>query len=122
MNEKLIKVGEQTWVKKIIHTDEVTGVKIERGVETTSPLYVNPDNVIWVEGNDDLGCVIFFNTDRGSAGTACITIGDVVVDDMIAILKGIKTYDQVKLSTFDKRYQRLEKLNRFRIVSETPIN
>lgn len=122
MKAKLIKVGEQTWVKKIIHTDDVTGVKTEREVETTSPLYVNPDNVIWIEGNSDLGCDIFFNTDRGSCGTAYITIGDVVVDDMIAILKGKTTYEKVKLSTFNKRYQRLEKLNRFRIVSETPID
>lgn len=70
------------------------GETINDGV--VEPLYCNPSNVIWIEGNKYGGCKIFFNTSRGSAGTACIGICDVTVEDMKEILEGKETYENVR--------------------------
>ena len=117
---KMVKVGEVTQIESFKCVDE-DGKTLRREVEIKNPLYINTDNIVWVEPSSDLGSTIFFNTSRGSAGTACVIVHDVLVEDMLQIIKGQASYEDVRIEDKMKRYAVLKSREQTKVLKETQI-
>ena len=116
---RMVKVGEVTQTESFKCVEE--GKILRREVEIKNPLYINADNIVWVEPSPILGSTIFFNTSRGSDGTAYITVNDVLVEDMLRIIKGEASYEDVRIEDEMKRYAVLKSREQTKVLKETPI-
>ena len=116
----MVKVGEITQIKTFKCVNE-KGKNVRREVEVKSPLYINTDNIVWIESSPNLGSTIFFNTSRGSDGTACITVRDVLVEDMLQIIKGQASYEDVRIEDEMKRYAVLKSREQTKVLNEYSI-
>lgn len=117
---RMVKVGEVTQMKTFKCVSE-KGKIVRREVEVKSPLYINADNIVWIEPSPNLGSTIFFNTSRGSAGTACVTIHDVLVEDMLEIIHGHASYEDVRIEDEMKRYAVLKSREQTKLLNEYSI-
>lgn len=116
---RMVKVGEVTQTESFKCVEE--GKILRREVEIKNPLYINADNIVWVEPSPKLGSTIFFNTSRGSDGTAYITVNDVLVEDMLQIIKGQASYEDIRIEDEMKRYAVLKSREQTKVLKETPI-
>ena len=117
---RMVKVGEVTQIKTFKCVSE-KGKIVRREVEVKSPLYINADNIVWIEPNPNIGSTIFFNTSKGSSGTASVTVHDVLVEDMLRIIKGEASYEDVRIEDEMKRYSVLKSREQTKVLKETPI-
>ena len=117
---KMVKVGEIKQIKTFKCVSE-KGKIVRREVEVKSPLYINADNIVWIEPNPNLGSTIFFNTSKGSSGTAYVTVHDVLVEDMLRIINGQASYEDVRIEDEMKRYSILKSREQTKLLNEYSI-
>lgn len=117
---RMVKVGEVTQIESFKCVDE-EGKTLRREVEIKNPLYINVDNIVWIQPSSNLGSIIFFNTSKGSSGTASVTVYDVLVEDMLRIIKGEASYEDVRIEDEMKRYAVLKSREQTKVLKETPI-
>ena len=117
---KMVKVGEIKQIRTFKCVSE-KGKIVKHEVEVKSPLYINVDNIIWIEPSLNLGSTIFFNTSKGSSGTASVTVHDVLVEDMIRIIKGEASYEDVRIEDEIKRYSILKSREQTKLLNEYSI-
>ena len=117
---KMVKVGEIKQIKTFKCVSE-KGKIVRREVEVKSPLYINVDNIIWIESSPNIGSTIFFNTSKGSSGTACVTVHDVLVEDMLRIINGQASYEDVRIEDEMKRYSILKSREQTKLLNEYSI-
>ena len=116
---RMVKVGEVTQIEYFKCVED--GKTLKREVEIKNPLYINADNIVWVEPSSELGSKIYFNTSRGSDGTACVKVHDVLVEDMLQIIKGQASYEDVRIEDKMKRYAVLKSREQTKVLKETQI-
>ena len=90
-------------------------------MEVKSPLYINADNIVWIEPSPNIGSTIFFNTSKGSSGTVSVTVHDVLVEDMLRIIKGEASYEDVRIEDEMKRYAVLKSREQTKLLNEYQI-
>ena len=117
---RMVKVGEVTQIKTFKCVSE-KGKIVRREVEVKSPLYINADNIVWIEPSPNLGSTIFFNTSKGSSGTASVTVHDVLVEDMLRIIKGEASYEDVKIEDHINSYDILKSRGQTKLLNEYSI-
>ena len=118
---KMVKVGEITEIKTYECVSE-KGRIVRHKVEVKSPLYINADNIVWIEPSPNLGSTIFFNTSKGSSGTACVTVHDVLVEDMLKIIKGEASYEDVRIEDPINIYAILKARGQTKLLNEYSIS
>lgn len=117
---RMVKVSEVTQIESFKCVDE-EGKTLRREVEIKNPLYINVDNIVWIQPSSNLGSIIFFNTSKGSSGTASVTVYDVLVEDMLRIIKGEASYEDVRIEDEMKRYAVLKSREQTKLLNEYSI-